>query len=250
MSDAPVRIAMWSGPRNISTAMMRSWGSRPDCAVSDEPLYAHYLSTLDEAKRSMHPIADEVMGSQPTDWRVVADELRGSVPDDKPIWYQKHMAHHVTGAMDLQWTSELTNCFLIRDPRAMIASFIKVIDSPTPAELGLPQQVRIFEHARERTGSTPIVIDSRTVLTDPRAALTALCEQIGVPFDESMLSWDPGPKPEDGVWAAHWYASVYESTGFAPYSPSTPDIPDGLLPVLDECQRLFDILAPHAITID
>ena len=250
MSDAPVRIAMWSGPRNISTAMMRSWGSRLDCAVSDEPLYAHYLSTLDEAKRSTHPVADQVMGSQPTDWREVATALTGPIPDGKPIWYQKHMAHHVTGSMDLEWTSGLTNCFLIRDPRAMIASFIKVIDSPTPEDLGLPQQVAIFESVRKRTGRVPAVIDSCTVLTDPRAALTALCERTRVPFDDSMLSWEPGPKPEDGVWAPHWYASVYRSTGFELYTPTTPEIPDRLLPVLEECQRLFDILAPHALTID
>ncbi len=243
----PVRIAMWSGPRNISTALMRSWGSRPDCAVSDEPLYAHYLSTLTPAARNEHPGADDVLASQARDWREVVSVLTGPSPSGNPVWYQKHMAHHLTPGMDRGWTLALANVFLIREPREMITSFIKVIPDPTPEDLGLPQQVGLFEFVRARMDEAPPVIDSRDVLEDPRGMLGALCERVGVAFDESMLRWAPGPRPEDGVWAPHWYASVYESTGFAPYRAKDEDIPRHLSGVLESCRGLYDELARHRL---
>ncbi len=238
---------MWSGPRNISTALMRSWGSRADCAVSDEPLYAHYLSTLAPEARAVHPGFDAIIASQPTDWRQVARALTGPVPGGRRLWYQKHMAHHLTAGMDRAWTLGLSNVFLIREPRAMITSFIKVIPGPTPEDLGLPQQVELFEFVRERTGQAPMVIDSRDVLENPRGMLCALCERVGVAFDDAMLSWAPGPRAEDGVWAPHWYAGVYASTGFAPYSPRNVGVPDRLRGVLERCQGLYDELAGHRI---
>jgi len=241
---------MWSGPRNISTALMRSWGARGDCHVSDEPLYAHYLSSIDEEKRREHPMYDAVMRSQATDWRDVAAQLTGAVPGGKSVWYQKHMAHHLTTGMDWGWIGELTNCFLIRDPAAMITSFIKIIDNPTPHDLGLPQQVELFEWLRERTGATPIVIDSRDVLRDPAEMLARLCERVGVPIDESMLSWEPGPREEDGVWAPHWYASVYQSTGFAPHVEKSEAVPERLLRVYEECNALYEQLAAHKISLE
>jgi hypothetical protein len=183
---------MWSGPRNISTAMMRSWGARPDCGVSDEPLYGHYLSWLSPHRRSEHPAADEVIAAMDCDWRSVAATLTGPVPGGKPIWYQKHMAHHLTPDMDLGWVERLTNCFLIRDPAAMITSFIKVIPNPTPEDLGLPQQVALFERIQTATGRTPPVVDSADVLRDPRSTLSGLCDSLGVPFDDAMLAWRPG----------------------------------------------------------
>ncbi len=246
----PVRIAMWSGPRNISTALMRSWGARSDCFVSDEPLYAHYLSVIDETKRREHPAYDEVMRSQPTDWREVAADLTGPTPNGKSVWYQKHMAHHLTAGMDWDWIAKLTNCFLIRDPAAMITSFIKVIDNPTPADLGLPQQVELFQWLRGQTGNTPVVIDSRDVLLDPRGTLGALCNRIGIEFDEAMLSWNAGTREEDGVWAPHWYSSVYRSTGFAPYEAKNERVPQRLLGVLDECNALCEQLAAHKINLE
>lgn len=246
-----ISIAMWSGPRNISTAMMRSWSSRADCLVTDEPLYAHYLSALDPAKRATHPAADAVLASQPTDWRSVADALTG--PCEAPIWYQKHMAHHLTPEMDpdrgdgWDWIASLTNIFLIRDPAEMITSFIKVIDNPTPADLGLPQQLRLFDQLRDTTGTTPPVLDARDILEHPRRGLAALCGAARVPFDDAMLEWPAGPHPDDGVWAPHWYASVYNSTGFAPYRPKNEPVPERLLPVLDECQNLYERLAAHRV---
>jgi len=242
---APVRVAMWSGPRNISTALMRSWGSRDDCFVSDEALYAHYLSTIGEDKRREHPVYDEVMRSQPNDWLEVAEYLTGPIPNGRSLWYQKHMAHHLTPGMDRSWIAGLSNCFLIRDPAAMITSFIKVIDNPTPSDLGLPQQVELFEWLRSETGSTPIVIDSKDVLVNPRGMLTKVCERVGVAFDDAMLSWEPGERDEDGVWAPHWYSSVYKSTGFSPYDEKKESVPERLSGVLEECNALYQRLFAH-----
>jgi len=228
---------------------MRSWGARGDCAVSDEPLYAHYLSTLDLGARGAHPVADAVMRSQPTDWRDVAGALSGPVPGDRPIWYQKHMSHHLTPGMDRSWLLGMANCFLIREPREMITSFIKIIPDPTPEDLGLPQQVEFFAFLRERTGETPPVIDSRDVLEDPRGVLSALCERVGVAFDESMLSWAEGARDEDGVWGPHWYSSVYSSTGFSPYRPKDEDVPERLAGVHEACRAMYDRLAEHRLGV-
>lgn len=247
-----IRIAMWSGPRNISTAMMRAWSSRADTRVSDEPLYAHYLSTLEPDKRATHPAAELVLASQPTDWRTVAADLTG--PCDRAIWYQKHMAHHLTPMMDPEcdpagwgWIANLANAFLIRDPAEMITSFIKVIPDPSPEDLGLPQQVRLFDWIRQRTGRTPPVLDARDILENPRRGLSTLCAALGVPFDDTMLAWPAGPHRDDGVWGPHWYAGVYASTGFEPYRPKTPRVPDHLAGVLDACRRLYDRLASERI---
>ncbi len=245
----PVRIAMWSGPRNISTAMMRSWGARGDCAVTDEPLYGHYLSTLDAEKRSLHPVYQDVIDTQGTDWRVVTEMLTGDIPNGKAVWYQKHMAHHLTEDMDWDWIVKLTNCFLIRDPAAMINSFHKVIKFPTAEDLGLPQQVRLFDWLREQTGTTPPVIDSQDVLSCPVRVMTNLCLSLGVRFDERMLEWEAGPKDEDGVWAPYWYANVNRTTGFGKFTPSDGQVPDYLGGVLDECLVLYDHLARHRVEI-
>lgn len=241
---------MWSGPRNISTALMRSWGARSDCFVSDEPLYAHYLSEIDEAKRREHPVYDQVIRSQPTDWREVAAQLTGAIPNGKRVWYQKHMAHHLTAGMEWDWIATLTNCFLIRDPEAMITSFIKVIDNPTPRDLGLPQQVGLFEWLRSKTGETPVVIDSRDVLKDPSSTLRRICGRVGVPWDAAMLAWAPGERAEDGVWGPHWYSSVYQSTGFAPFEAKNERVPERLLGVLDECNALYEQLAAHKVSLE
>ncbi len=242
------RIAMWSGPRNISTALMRSWGSRDDCAVVDEPLYAHYLSVIERVVRESHPGWRDVLEAQPREWQTVADELTGPIPGGKAIWYQKHMAHHVTRDMSRDWLLRLSHCFLIRDPGEMMTSFIKVIPEPRPEDLGLPQQVALFDWLRTETGMRSPVIDAHDVLTNPRGVLRALCEKLGVPFTEAMLQWKPGPRPEDGVWAPHWYANVERSTGFGAYEPKNEPVPAHLRGVHEECQALYDVLAEHRIT--
>ena len=232
---------MWSGPRNISTAMMRAWENRPDTVVCDEPLYAHYLlkTGLD------HPGRDEVIASQPTDWRAVVTTLTGPPPGGKAVFYQKHMTHHLLPGIDRDWLDRVVNCFLIRDPREVLASYARTRSNPTADDLGFSRQMEIFELVRSRTGRVPAVLDSRDVLENPRRLLGLLCDAVGVPFSETMLTWPPGRRPTDGVWAKHWYASVEASTGFAPYRPGNPVIPDALRAIREACEpyyrRLYDL---------
>src|SRR4051794_26331482 len=213
MPNAQRPIAMWSGPRNISTALLRSWGNRPDTFVTDEPLYAHYL----QATGLPHPGAAEVIASQDADWRKVTAWLTGAVPEGKQIWYQKHMAHHLLPGIGREWLAGLTHCFLIREPREMLTSLVHFIPQPVLEDTGLPQQAALFAEERERTGRTPPVLDAREVLEDPRGLLESLCGALDVPFREEMLSWAPGRRATDGVWAKHWYAAVERSTTFQPY---------------------------------
>ena len=189
-SVAPIRIAMWSGPRNISTAMMRSWGNRPDTAVCDEPFYAHYLQVTGYD----HPGADEVIASGETDWRKVVARLTGAAPAGKHIFYQKQMTHHLLPDIDRAWLGAVTNCFLIRDPREVITSYIKKNQDPALEDLGFVQQAEIFEWVREHTNAIPPVVDARDVLENPERMLRSLCHAVGVEFTEAMLSWPPGAR--------------------------------------------------------
>ncbi len=239
----PTRIAMWSGPRNISTAMMRSWDARPDTTVCDEPLYARYLKLTG----ADHPARDEIIAHHETELDAILAHLTGPIPDGRDIFYQKHMAHHLLPDDDLDWTLQLTNCILIRDPAEMIASYIKIIADPTPETLALPQQLRLFNHITERSTSPPPIIDARDVLENPGAMLQALCDAINVPFTDAMLTWQPGPRPTDGLWAKHWYANAERSTSFAPYKPKSISIPDHLHATLDACNKIYHHLHAHRL---
>jgi hypothetical protein len=216
--NTPLRIAVWSGPRNISTAMMRSWENRGDCAVSDEPLYAAYLATtgLD------HPMREDVITAGDTDWRSVVRTLLGPAPDEQPIWYQKHMTHHLLPGMDRAWVGKLANVLLIRDPREVVASYLKARTTVTPEDIGLPQQIELFDML-DAAGTPPPIIDAGDFLSAPEAHLRVLCELLGIDFSDRMLQWPPGPRATDGVWAPHWYARVRESTGFES-SPASLEI--------------------------
>ena len=242
---SPVRIAMWSGPRNISTAMMRAFGARADCAVSDEPYYAAYLT----ATGLIHPLRDEVVRSQPTDASAVAAALLGPVPGGKSVWYQKHMTHHMVKGFDRSWIESCANAFLIRAPEAVLASYSRVREDFTLDEIGLPTQVELFFRAGDRLGHTPPVIEGQDVLADPQGVLTALCAACGIAFDPAMLSWPPGPRETDGVWAPAWYASVESSTGFAPPrpEPGLDDLPEGLKRLAEKARPLYETLAAHRI---
>lgn len=236
MSDV-VRLAMWSGPRNISTAMMRSWENRPDSIVVDEPLYAYYLAEtgLD------HPARDEVIAAGGTDWREVVATLLGAVPDGVRVFYQKHMNHHLLPGMGRDWISDLTNVLLIRDPREVVASYVKSRASVTPDDIGLPQQVVLYDELSARD-SAPTVIDAADFLRDPSSYLAALCELTGLPFTDRMLSWPAGPRDSDGVWAPYWYDSVRRSTGFAPYRPRNPALTGDIAAVADACRDHYEYL--------
>lgn len=234
----PLRIAMWSGPRNISTAMMRSWENRDDCAVIDEPFYAHYLRETG----ADHPGRDEVIEKDEPDEARVLERILGPAPVNSAIYYQKHMAHHLLPGMDRSWMGAFSHAFLIRNPRDMMTSLQVRIGEFTAEETGLPQQLEIFEAICERDGRTPPVVDSKDVLTDPRRVVELLTEALGVEFQESMLSWEVGERESDGVWAHHWYDRVWESTGFTPYRPKAEEVPRELEGVLHTIQPIYDRL--------
>jgi hypothetical protein len=231
----PVRIAMWSGPRNISTAMMRSFENRDDTAVVDEPFYAAYLA----ATGIDHPMRRESLAAQPQDWRDVIPQILGPVPDAKPVFYQKHMTHHMAEGFGRDWIARCRNAFLIRAPEDVLASYTQKRAEVTLADIGFVQQRELFEREADRLGHAPPVIASDDVLTDPRAALSALCAALDIPFSEKMLSWPAGKRDTDGVWGAVWYEAVEKSTGFAPPRAAVP------LTLSDDYQRIADAARPH-----
>ena len=230
-----MRIAMWSGPRNISTAMMRAWENRGDTAVWDEPLYAYYLASTGIE----HPGAGRVIEAGETDWRRVVAALTGPVPGDKPIWFQKHMTHHMLDEVDRGWLADVRNCFLIRDPREVVASYARTRPDVSIRDVGVLQQAELFEEARKRSHATPVVLDARDVLENPRAMLSALCETLDLPFTDRMLAWPPGARDSDGVWADYWYDAVRASSGFAPYRSKAHTLPRSLEPLAEECRPFY-----------
>lgn len=239
----PLRLAMWSGPRNISTAMMRSFENRSDSFVCDEPLYAHYLAVTHKP----HPGSTQIIAAGQTDWRPVVAGLLGPIPAGKQLYYQKHMTHHLLPEIDREWLDQLTNCFLIRPPREVLASYAKVVEAPELADTGFPQQAEIFRRVCAAQGTAPPVLDAADVLRDPRRALGQLCDAIGIDFQESMLSWPPGPRATDGSWAPFWYGEVEKSTGFRPYQPKQITLSAPLAQLAAECQPFYDELYSHRL---
>ncbi|NNF54693.1 MAG: HAD family hydrolase [Acidimicrobiales bacterium] len=225
---------MWSGPRNLSTALMRSWGNRSDTEVMDEPLYAHYLATTGVD----HPVAQEVIAAGPVDLEAaVAACVRPPLAPPATVSYQKHMAHHLLPAMDLGWIEPGVNLLMVRHPRRVIASYARVRQAPTLEDLGLPQQVAL----QNRFGPLP-VFDADRFLADPESALVKMCRCAGVPFDSKMLKWRAGPRVSDGPWSAHWYGSVEASTGFAPApsdDPGSVAVPPALEQLASEATVIY-----------
>lgn len=216
-----MRIAMWSGPRNLSTAMMYSFAQRADCAVWDEPFYAAYLAQtgLD------HPMREQILAEGETDPDRIIAACLGPVPDDKVHFYQKHMTQHMIPGIDRTWIAEVTNVFLIRHPARVIASYAAKREDPTADDIGFRQQFELFDYVR-RLGQTPIVIDSADIRANPPLALEGLCDALGLPFDPAMLSWLKGGNIADGIWAAHWYGAVHDSTEFAGVEGDLPELSD------------------------
>ncbi len=234
------RICLWSGPRNVSTAIMYAFARRSDTRVVDEPLYGHYL----RVSGADHPGRDEVLAAMDCDGqRVIRDVVFG--PCDRSVLFLKQMAHHLM-EMDTSFLSRTINVLLIRDPREMLPSLAKNLPTPKLADTGLAVQADLYRRLTE-SGRSPIVLDARRLLLRPRAVLNRLCDDLAIQFSESMLEWPPGPRPEDGVWAAHWYDSVHRSTGFQPYQAKTEPFPQHLSPLLDECRPLYETLLRFAI---
>jgi Sulfotransferase domain len=244
MDAPPIRIAMWSGPRNISTAMMRSFEARGDTAVSDEPFYAAYLARTGID----HPMRDEVMASQPRDPAAVAALLLGPVPENKPIWYQKHMTLHLLAGDGLGWMGHVRNAFLIRDPASVLASYVLKRDDVTLADIGFVQQRELFESEAQRLGRPPPVVDAADIVASPARTLERLCKALGIPYTPAMLQWPPGRRATDGVWAPAWYQAVERSTGFkAPKHRVATELPPHLQALADQARPHYDALAVHRL---
>lgn len=234
------RICVWSGPRNISTALMYSFASRTDTRVIDEPFYAHYLKTTGVA----HPGREEVLASQENDAEKVIDNV---VLKDyaEPVLFIKNMAHHLTD-MQTDFLDELVNVFLIREPMEVLTSLIKNLPDPVMRDTGFQKEYEIFDSLRAK-GLKPLVIDARELLLNPPKILEALCKEVGIPFESQMLTWGKGPRPEDGVWAKYWYENVHNSTGFAPYRPANRPVPPKLNELLESCRHYYSLLYKEAL---
>lgn len=236
-------IAMWSGPRNLSTAMMRAFENRSDTHVVDEPFYAHYLAHTG----ADHPMRDAVIAAGDTDWRRVSQQL--STPPARGIFYQKHITTHWQPHFTRDWLDDLSHAFLIRAPEAVVRSYDVKRKGGTPLDLGYPQQAALYDSVASRSDRAPPVIDCDRFLADPHAQLQALCERLAIEFEPAMLSWPPGRRDSDGVWADHWYDAVERSTGFAP--PSTKATAGALdarsRHVADTCRPYYEALRAHAL---
>lgn len=235
------RICLWSGPRNISTALMYSFAQRDDTTVVDEPLYAHYLSSTDA--KGYHPGADEVLASQENDGqKVIEDVILGDY--DTPIAFFKNMTHHLVD-LDLSFMENTVNVILTRPPKDMLPSYAKQVKNPTMRDVGYAKHLEIVKYLKS-IDRKPVIVDSKDILQYPQSRLRELCGTLGIPFDESMLKWPAGPRKEDGVWAKYWYHNVHRSTGFRAYQPKKEPFPEELEDLLEECQEAYDELLSYA----
>jgi hypothetical protein len=241
-----MRIAMWSGPRSLSTVMLRAWESRPDTAVSDEPFYACFLA----ATGADRPGREESMASQPHEWMAVLDQLRGEVPGGRAIWFQKHHAMHLLPAVPRDWIPGLTNFFLVRHPVPVALSYQRIRPAFSAEDLGIRQLRLMFDFVRDRSGAVPVVVDAADLARDPRRTLEVLCAALGVGFREEMLSWPPGRHPEDPSVGDPWYDRVQRSSGFlAPGAdgPGPQRVPADLRGRVDACLADYGAMAAHRL---
>ncbi|MEM7505364.1 MAG: hypothetical protein AAF415_01360 [Pseudomonadota bacterium] len=236
------RIAMWSGPRNISTAMMRAWENRPDCLVMDEPFYGAYLVDTGLS----HPMRDAVIAGMQTDWQDVASHC--ATRSDAPIIFQKHMCQHMVAGAPLEWMDSCANAFLIRPPGEVVTSFNRKFPDMRAEDLGFQRQAELFDRVCQKTGSAPPVIEARDVLERPEEMLRALCACLNVAFDQTMLTWPAGRRDSDGVWAAHWYGEVERSTGFAAPQPAHAP-PLELASIVEQCAPHYEAMRAHRLEV-
>ena len=236
---------MWSGPRNLSTACMRSFANRPDCGAIDEPYYAAYLARSGR----QHPMRDIVLRSQPTDWRMVERTLLGPAPDNAPLFYQKHMVQHMLPDIGRSWFVEARHAILIRHPARVLASFAARMDSVEEQDIGMHAMDGIARDIVAATGMDALIVEAEDIRREPEHVLGALCQALDIPFSRSMLAWAPGPRPEDGVWAEHWYKAVHASTGFTPPPDHPlPALTGKLAEILEETLPIYERLAARKIS--
>ena len=229
-------IAMWSGPRNLSTAMMRSFENRKDTVVFDEPFYAHYLSVTE----LNHPGRDQILDFQSTNWDEVVEKCRNTSFQKESLCYQKHMAQHNLQGFDISWIKDVQNCILIRDPKYVIASYGKKLAIQDERHLGYIQQADIIEFLEKENGITPPIIDADDILKNPESMMKKLCKALDIIFYPSMLQWPSGARSSDGVWGVYWYEGVYDSTGFKPYTKKEINIDQKLANVYEKCKKHYD----------
>jgi len=239
------RIGMWASPRCLSTVLLRSWSNRPDTFVQDEPLYPHYLLVSGR----QDPGREAVLNHYETDWvKIVEQLIHGEIPNSKLIYYQKFMVYRLLPHIDMDWISGLTNCFLIREPRQMLLSYLKLWPNPTVETLGILRLHQLFYTVRDRLGTIPPVIDAHDLQNNPRHTLSLLCEAIGVEFTEEMLHW-PKRNPTDDIWSQYqWYDTVRNSTEFKPYIPKTDRIPEQFSDLLVQCNEVYQDLYQYRLT--
>jgi hypothetical protein len=238
-----MKIAMWSGPRNLSTAMMYAFAARGDCAVVDEPFYGAYLA----ATGLDHPMRDAVIASQSRDPVAVAQACTGPNPQEQSLFYQKHMTLHMIPEFPRGFMRQLSNVFLIRHPARVVASYAKKREGPTLADIGFQQQAELFDEVADWLGHAPLVIDSADIRNDPNKALSGLCDALGIPYTDRMLHWDVGPKPYDGVWAPHWYNAVHRSSGFEDPEAALPELPAAYQALAEQALPYYDRLAAYRL---
>ena len=239
-------IAVWSGPRNISTALMRSFENRSDCFVSDEPFYSYFLHETG----LKHPLRDEVIKTGLINYNKIIKYITGPIPFSKNIWYQKHMAHHILPGVNMNWIKSMKNCLLIRHPSDVILSYSKKYEISSIQQLGYLQQVDIYEMLYQEIGTPPIIVDAQDLLKEPRKMLIEICKNIRIKFDEKMLSWPLGPRITDGIWGKHWYKQVEVSTGFNPYIKTNGTIPSKYQGLYDKCMKHYDFLYQNRIILN
>lgn len=243
MTAQPLRIAMWSGPRNMSTTMMRSFGARADTVCVDEPFYAAYLHLTG----LRHPLTDEIFAAQSHDPAEVGSDMQSCPDPDAKVFYQKHMTHHMVDGVPRDWMTACRNVFLIRHPARVIPSYARKMQHVSLQATGFAQQLSLFQQASAIEGQTPLVIDSTDILRDPPAMMAALCAALDLDWTDDMLSWPPGARPEDGVWAPHWYDAVWRSTGFGPPPGERPDVAEELRGIYHDALKIYETLAAHRL---
>jgi len=236
-------IAMWSGPRNLSTALMRSFAQRRDTRAWDEPFYAAYL----KATGLDHPMRSEIIAAGETDPAAIANECGKEPAPPVEVFYQKHMTHHMLPGFPLHWIHSVKNAFLLRSPEQVLSSYVQKHETVSASDIGFAMQRELFDRSAQASGEAPPVIDSADIRRSPRDSLAALCTSLGIAFDEAMLSWKPGPAPEDGVWGIHWYDAIWRSTGFAPPEQSAPQLPSHLARIADAVRPDYEHLKAYRL---
>ena len=239
--DNTIRINLWSGPRNISTALMYSFAQRSDTTVFDEPLYAYYLAN--SKAKAYHPGSDEILETMENDGDKVVEMMEGTHPT-KVVFF-KHMTHHLLN-LDRSFMKNMVHVFLTRDPKEMLPSYMEQVEHPTLSDVGYAAHIDLMNYLKA-IGKEVVVLNGKNILLNPKKVLTELCEKIGIPFEESMLSWEAGARPEDGCWAKYWYKNVHLSTGFGKYRPKTAPFPNQLENLLEECKPYYEQLNALAI---